>query len=43
MKLKVELATFAIYIDYVSGIWVSTSGKFNQSGLKERILCTFFK
>ena len=40
-EVEVELATFSVYKDCVSGVWVCTSGNINQSGLKKLISCCF--
>ena len=37
-----ELAPFSVYKDCVSGVWVCTSCKFNQSGLKKLVSCCFW-
>ena len=39
MDVEVELTPFSVYKDGVSGVWVCTSCKFNQSGLKKFISC----
>ena len=36
------ISPFSVYKDCVSGVWVSTSCKFNQSGLKKLISCCFW-
>ena len=41
MDVEVELASFSVYKDCVSGVWVCISCKFNQSGLKKLISCCF--
>ena len=41
MEAEVELAPFLVYKDCVSGFWVCTSCKVNQSGLKKPISCCF--
>ena len=40
-EVEVELAPFSVHKDCVSGVWVCTSCKFNQSGLKKLISCCF--
>ena len=40
-EVDVELALFSVFKDCVSGFWVCTSCKFNQSGLKTLISCCF--
>ena len=37
-----ELAPFSVYKDCVSGVWVRTSCKFNQNGLKKLIKSCFW-
>ena len=41
-EVEVKLALFSVYKDCVSGVWVCTSCKFNQSGLKKLISCCFW-
>ena len=41
-EVEVELAPFSVYKDCVSGVWVCTSCKFNQSGLKKLISSCFW-
>ena len=36
-EVEVELAPFSVYKDCVSVVWLCTSCKFNQSGLKKLI------
>ena len=40
-EVHVELVPFSVYKDCVSGVWVCTSCKFNQSGLKKLISSCF--
>ena len=40
-EVEVELAPFSVYKDCVSGVWVCTYCKFNQSGLKKLFRAVF--
>ena len=41
-EVEVKLAPLSVYKDCVSGVWVCSSCKFNQSGLKKLISCCFW-
>ena len=41
-EIEIETTPFSVYKDCVGGVWVCTSCKFNQSGLKKLISCCFW-
>ena len=41
-EVEVQLTPFSVYKDCVSGVWVRTYCKFDQSGLKKLISCCFW-
>ena len=41
-EVEMELVPFLYYKDCISGVWVCTSCKFNQIGLKKLISCCFW-